>query len=184
MFGGGQRTVVLDAFHEGGNKLRYTVRIFPERSRIDDGISRIIVYIRIRCVNPLDTSGACFQRGDFSHGVRIFGIAAGGDRHRGGERCAFVVAHGRAALEIRADQQRQLGFRLQLVRKHGCRIRLALHDAQRRAVRDDDESADVQILHVAEKLFIGGRVRGSKASVIGGEQELANLFVHRHFTQR
>src|SRR5438874_390833 len=112
------------------------------------------------------------------------------DLHVGG---FIVVTHGSPLgivksqaypTAVLADQQRQLGFRLQLVRKHGCRIRLALHDAQRRAVRDDDESADVQILHVAEKLFIGGRVRGSKASVIGGEQELANLFVHRHFTQR
>src|SRR5260370_8509458 len=50
-------------------------------------------------------------------------------------------------------------------------------------MRDDDESAHVQIVHVVQDLLIRGRVLRGKAPVIGGEKELANLFLDAHVAQ-
>ena len=54
----------------------------------------------------MNADRASFERGDFAHGVRIVWMAAGRESHGGRKRCAFVQAHGRAAFEIRADEQR------------------------------------------------------------------------------
>ena len=184
MLGGGQRAVVLDSFYERRNKLRHALRIFPKRPRINDGICGIVVHVRIRRVHPVDAGGAGLKRGDLSHGIGIFGIAASRHGHCGGEGCALIVAHRRATLEIRPDEQRQLGLCLQLIGEHRRRIRLALYDAQWRTMRDDNESADMQVLNIVQKLLVGRRVSGGKASVIRGEQQLADLFAQRHFAQR
>ena len=47
-------------------------------------------------------------------------------------------------------------------------------------MRDDNESADMQVLNIVQKLLVGRRVSGGKASVIRGEQQLADLFAQRH----
>ena len=158
------------------DKFRDARGIFAERARIDDGIAGIVVYIADRRVDPLHAHGARFQRGDFAHGVRVFGIASGGQRHRRREGCAFIQAHGGAAFEIGADQQRQLGFGLQLIGEHRRGICLVFNDAERRAVRDVDEAADVQIVHVVHHLRVGLGIRGREAAVIRGEEQLADLF--------
>ena len=105
MFRGSQRSVVFGSFHERGHKFRDALRILSERPRIDDRIPRIVVYVGIRRVDPVDPSGARLQRRNFPHGVRVFRIARGGHRHRGGKRSAFVVTHGGSAFEISADKQ-------------------------------------------------------------------------------
>ena len=89
-----------------------------------------------------------------------------------------------AAFEIRADQQRQLGLGLQLIGQDGGRIRLTLHDAQRRALRNVDEPAAVQIGHVVHHLRVGRGVGRRQTAVIRGEEKLADLLVDAHFLQR
>src|SRR5260370_35665117 len=58
MFGGRQAAVFLHATDELTHKFGDTLRIFTEGSRVDDGVSRIIVYIRIRRINPVNSHGA------------------------------------------------------------------------------------------------------------------------------
>ena len=107
MFCRGQAAIFLHAVDELRDELGDFLRIFAERARVDDGIVGIVVDVGIRRVNPVDADGARFERGDFSHGVGIFGIACGGQRHRGRKRCAFVQTHRGAAFEIGADEQRK-----------------------------------------------------------------------------
>ena len=45
MLGRGQCTAVRDALYERGHKLPDALRIFSERSRINDGIGRVVVYV-------------------------------------------------------------------------------------------------------------------------------------------
>src|SRR5713101_7568180 len=45
------------------------------------------------------------------------------------------------------------------------------------------KSAHVQIVHVVQDLLVRGRVLRGKASVIGGEKELADLFLDAHVAQ-
>src|SRR5206468_9380883 len=47
-----------------------SLRILSERPRIDDRIPRIVVYVGIRRVDPVDPSGARLQRRNFPHGDR------------------------------------------------------------------------------------------------------------------
>src|SRR6266850_275345 len=99
MFCSGEPAVFFDAAHERGDKLGDARGIFAKRSRVDDRIAGIVIHIRIRSVNPMHADGARFQRGYFAHGVGVFRIAPGGQRHRGGERSAFIQAHGGADFE-------------------------------------------------------------------------------------
>ena len=184
MLGGGEAAVFFHAAHESGDEFGDALGIFAERAGIDDGIAGIIVHVGNRRVNPVNADGAGFQRGDFSHGVGVGGISAGGQGHRGGEGGAFVEAHGGAAFEICADEQRQFGAGLQLVGEHGGRVGLALDDAQRRHLRDVDEAADVQVVDIVHHFFIRSGIGGGEAAVIGGEKKLADFFVIGHFAQR
>ena len=108
----GQPAVVFDAFHKRRNKFCDALGILSERPRVDDRISGVIVHIRIRRVNPMHTGGARFERGNFTHSIRVFGIAGSGQGHRGGKGSSFVVTHSSATFEIGANQQWEFGFRL------------------------------------------------------------------------
>ena len=107
MLGGGQRAIFLSAANKFGDELRDARGVFAKGACIDDGVRGIVVDVGVRRVNPLDAGGACFKSGDFAHGVGIERIAGGGEGHGGGEGRAFVKAHGRAALKIGADEQRE-----------------------------------------------------------------------------
>ncbi len=78
MFGRREPAIFFDAAHERRNEFSHACGIFSKGTRIDDGISGIIVYIGHRRIARL-------ERGYFSHGVGVRGIAGGGKRHRGGE---------------------------------------------------------------------------------------------------
>src|ERR1700723_3117112 len=54
MFCRREAAIFLYAMHEGGHVLGNFLRIFAERTRVDDGIIRIVVYVGVRRVNPLD----------------------------------------------------------------------------------------------------------------------------------
>src|SRR5258706_11857626 len=81
MFGRSRPAIVLHAANELARKLGDALWIFAEGSRVDDRISGIIVYIRVRCIDPVDSDGTRFEGRDFAHGICVFGTAAGGERH-------------------------------------------------------------------------------------------------------
>ena len=184
MFGRRQSAIFPHAANKLRNKFRYARRIFSKRSCVDDRISGIIVYIRVRRIDPVNSDGARFERRDFAHRVRVLRIAAGGECHGRWKRRAFIQPHRCTAFEIRADQQRQFRLCLELVVQYRRGISLALHDAQRRSLRNVDEPSHVEIGHVVHDLPVGRRVRGRKTSVISCEKKLPNLFVDTHLAQR
>ena len=184
MLGGRQSAILAHAAHELTHKLRNALRIFAEGPRVDNGIAGIIVYIRVRRIDPMNADGARFDRGDLAHGVSVFQISASRERHSGWKRSAFIQSHRRPALEIRANQQRQFRFGLELIVEHGRWISLTLHDAERRAMCNVDETSDVEVGHVMHDLLVGRRVRGRQASMIRGEKKLPDFLVHGHFAQR
>src|SRR6266851_6317554 len=134
VFGGREAAVFLHAANELTHKFGDALRVFAEGPRVDDRISRIIVYIRVRRIDPMNSHGARLESGDLAHGVSVFKVPAGGERHRRWKGGAFVQPHGRAALEIRANQQRQFGLGLELVVQHRRGISLTLHDSQWRSM--------------------------------------------------
>src|SRR6184192_2911032 len=85
MFGGCQSAIFTHSANKLAYKLRDTLRIFPEGPRVDDGIAGIVVYIRVGSIDPMNADGACFERGDFAHGVGVFKISASGERHAVGK---------------------------------------------------------------------------------------------------
>src|SRR5882762_11094004 len=101
MLGRRQSAIFPHAANKLRNKFRYARRIFSKRSRVDDGISWIIVYIRVRRIDPVNSDGARFERRDFAQSVSVFWIATGGERHRRWKRRAFIQPHRRAAFETR-----------------------------------------------------------------------------------
>ena len=107
MFGGRQAAVFLHAANELTHKVGDALRVFAEGPRVDDRISGIVVYIRVRRVDPVNSHGARLERRNFAHGVSVFEITACSDRHCRWKRRAFIQTHCCAALEIRANQQRQ-----------------------------------------------------------------------------
>ncbi len=179
-----QAAVFFDAAHKLADIFRNLLRIFAKRARVDDRIAGIVVDVRNRCVNPLHADGARFQRRDFAHRVGVGRIAAGRERHGGGERRAIVQAHAGAAFEIRADQQRQLRFRLQLIVQHRGRVGLALLDAHRRDVRHVDEAAAVQIDDIVHDLRVRRGIGRRQLAVIRREEKLADFFIDAHFLER
>src|SRR5439155_16122497 len=61
MFGRRQSVIFLHAANELVHKLRDALRIFAEGSRVDDRISRIVVHIRVRRIDPVNSDGARFE---------------------------------------------------------------------------------------------------------------------------
>ena len=163
MFRGGEAAVFLDAAHERGDEFGDARGIFAKRARVDDRIFGIAVDVGIGRENPGNANGSRFERRDFSHRVGVFRAARGGDGHGVGKRSAFFDAHGRAALEIRANQQRNLRVALQRVDQDRGRVDLAACHAERRALRLDRERADVLFLDIAaeDPCSLGSRWKGT-----------------------
>ena len=183
MLGRGQRAIFLHAAHKLRHEFRHASRVFTERARVDDRIARIVVDVRDGRVNPIHSRGAGFESGDFAHRVGVLRSAARGNRHLRRKRCAFVEPHRGPALEIGGDEQRNLRFRLQLVREHRRRVSLALHHAQGRALRDHNEAADAQIVDVVLELGKRRMVARDQAAMIGREKELTDHLLIGHFPQ-
>ncbi len=131
----------------------------------------------------MNSRGARFDRGDPSHRVGILRRTGGRYSHREGKRRAFVQAHGRTALEIRSDQQRNLGVTLQVVRQHRGGVDLAALDPQRRPARLHDKAAEVVLLHLPQQILVSRALGGEKSSVVEHHHELPEFFLERHTLQ-
>src|SRR6266478_3556798 len=81
MFGRRQSAIFPHAANELAHKLGDALWIFAKRSRVDDRICGIIVYICVRRIDPVNSDGARLERRDFAHRVRVLRIAAGGECH-------------------------------------------------------------------------------------------------------
>src|ERR1700683_3808929 len=103
MFWAGYSAVFFDSADELRDVLGNLLRVFAERTNIDDGIVRIVVYVGIGRENPADSGGTSFERGYFTDGVSGLWIVGCGHGHGRRKRSAFVDAHGCARFEIRAD---------------------------------------------------------------------------------
>ena len=108
MLCGGQSSIFLRATDEFAYELGDAQWVFAKGACIDDGIARIVVHVADGRINPLNTNGARFEGCDFAHGVSVSWIACGRQGHRRWKRSAFILAHGCAAFEVCADQQREL----------------------------------------------------------------------------
>ncbi len=88
-----------------------------------------------------------------------------------------VDAHGRATLEIAADDERDAREFLHAVEEGSGSGRLGgLGDAVLDAV-DEDESADVECLHFGGELLIGARADARVVAVERHDDQLSNLVV-------
>ncbi len=93
-----------------------------------------------------------------------------------GNEVPFVDAHARSGFKIRADKQWSLRVFLQLVGQCGGRINLAAFDAERAALRAENQSAHVIIFDLVEQLFVVRAFGGSENAEIVRHQHLAELF--------
>ena len=93
----------------GMHKIGDFTSVFAVGSNVDDRVVGIIVDVRNRCEQPLDTHGASVARRLAALIARAGKILRGGECHvvRPG-RCGSD-SHGRAPLKIGAHQQRHLG---------------------------------------------------------------------------
>ena len=144
------------------------------------GFCGIAVHVGVGRENPGHAHGSRFESRNFSHRVGVFRAARRGDGHGVGERRALLDAHGRAALEIRADQQRNFRVALQRVDQHRGRIHLAALHAERRALRLDRERADVLFLDIAEKILVVLAFGGKERAVSPDGEKLPDFFIERH----
>ena len=135
MLGCGDRAVFFDAAHVFSDVTRDFLRILTERTDINNGILRVAVYVRIGSENPLHAGGASFERERLARLISQLRFARGGNRHRRGERRAFLEAHPRAIFKVGADEQRNLRCALQIVKQRYGRIDLAAAQAERSASR-------------------------------------------------
>src|ERR1700716_4263049 len=62
MFGRRQSAIFLHAANKPAHKFGDAFWIFAEGSRVDDRISGIIVYIRVRRIDPVNSDGTRFER--------------------------------------------------------------------------------------------------------------------------
>jgi len=88
-----QAPIFLHAANELAHKLCHGAPDFPRRTAVDDRIPGIIVDIRVRRIDPVNSDRARFECRDLAHGVSVFEIAARGKRHRRWKRRAFVQSH-------------------------------------------------------------------------------------------
>src|SRR6202041_2815202 len=140
MFCARQAAIFFNAADELRNVLGDALRIFAERTNIDDGIVGVVVDVRVGSENPAHAGCARLKSGYFADGVSSFRIVGCGDGHRRGKRSAFVDAHSCAGFKIRTDEQRSLRMFLQFVGERGSWINLAAFDTQRAALSAEDES--------------------------------------------
>ncbi len=104
----------------------------------------------------------------------------GGESHVVRPRGGGVYAHGRAALEIGADQEGKLGHLLHAVQERGHGVGLGIADAVVHGMAGDDESADVE---VADVMLIPPGIRGSTMSGLAVDRhddELGGLLAQSH----
>ena len=177
MFCCGHGPVFFHPAHELRHKLRHALRIFAERADIDDGIVRVAVHIGHRREHPVHAHGARFNCRDAPHRVGVFRPPRRGHRHGVRECRAFLQAHHRAALEIRANEQWNFGRVLKLVCQHRRFVHVAQLDPARSAPRPQDESADVVFLHARHQLFEFFALHRLERPEIRGKDNLPDFFV-------
>ena len=183
MFRSRERAIVLHAANELTHIFGDPGGILAERADVDDRIVRIIVDVRVGRENPLDAGSARFERRVFPGFVGKFRIAGGGNGHGGGERSAFVDAHASASFEIGADDQRNLCAALQFVGDYGGGIDLAALEAQRPAIGDDDEPADMIVLDLMQHFLVFGAFGGIEDAEERDHQHLPELLAQGHFLE-
>ncbi len=135
MFGGGDGAVFLHAANELRDVFGDGLRIFAERTHVDDGIVGIVIHVGIGREDPVHAGGARFEGNGLADNVGELGIASGGDGHGGREGSAFVEAHAGARFKVGAKKQRNFRAALKLVGDDGGGVDLAFLDAERARAR-------------------------------------------------
>ena len=143
--------MILQAMNERNSHSRGEIGIFAVRTRVNDRIIRIVVYIEHRRVRDVNSQRTAFLRRETSFLVSECCVTRCPDRHlrreddrpaevdRVGNEVPATGAKAGAGLEVRAEQQRNLAHRLKRVELRS--------DFDRRA-NGNREAADLLLLNV------------------------------------
>ena len=124
VFSSSQHSIGPSAADVGGHKIANLLRVFTERTSVDDGIGGIRIHVGYGKKIPMHADSASFLRSDASEGLGIVQFSGSAEGHGMGKYCRSVKAHGDAALEISRDQQGQFGILLQTIEEYGRLIGL------------------------------------------------------------
>lgn len=144
------------------------LRRLAERTRVDDGIARVVVDVDDRRKVDMDADGARFETGDAPRLEREPVVAGGAERHRPRKRGGTGDAESDASLEVGGVQQRQCRRRLQPIEERRGLERLAEdHRAVRRIEQDARrglraehvKAADVELTRQVGQILVYRAVR-------------------------
>ncbi len=142
MLGRGKRAVFFDAAHIRFDEGRNPLRIFAERTHVDDGILGVAVYVRNGRENQMNANSPRFSRGNAADGKGVFGTAGRSDGHGMRKRRAILEPHGSAAFEIRRKEQRDARCFLQEIDQRRRRVWFTAFDSEGAGTRAQHESTD------------------------------------------
>src|SRR5947209_5791800 len=151
----------MRTFYKGGHVVSDFLWILSKGTNIDDRVIRIVVDVRVRCKDPIDSECPGLLRGGPAELLRsreVMGRAVG---HHVGKRWRFCDSGRGAALEIRRHQQRRLRKPLHMINEGRHFKRLRTDHISIANAPGNDESADPVAHNPLEESLelgiIGGR---------------------------
>lgn len=183
MLGRGQHAGSMCATNVRAHHLADLLRVGAERTRIDNRILGIGIHIRDREKVPMDADGPRLEAGNSAKSLRIFHAPGRANRHRVGKRRRPMQPVADPKLEIRRNQQRQLGIRLQPVEQLRRFERFIAIQKRRLIAHRHSKRSDVILVHGVAQLRVVGTVGIEKLRPRPDHEQLPNFFLHRHFVQ-
>ena len=179
-----QHAALMRALDICGDHVADLLRILSKRTRVDDGIRRIRVHVRIRKEIPMHPDRARFQRRDAPKIFRVLQLAVGAEGHRVREIRAPDQPDRHPALEIRRNQQRQLRFALQSVQQFRRFVRPRAQKKWTIHRHAHGKRAHVILPHVIAELQVLRALHIQKLRPAPDHEHLPDLLLQRQLAQR
>ena len=174
MFGGCDHAAALRAFDKSCDKPGHVGRIFAVRTHIDNRVRSVVVHISYRRVNLLHTHRPRFTRCQFALAPRVIRIPRRSDGHVPWKIDGVVKAHARTRFQVGRNQEWVL-----------CQLLHAINEYDRFVHRPakQNDAPDMVIDDLMTQGLERLAVLVQKRRVNGGANQLANLFIERHFPE-
>ncbi len=165
-----------ESLHVRGDGLR----VLAEGADVDDRVVGIVVDVGVGREDPMNAHRACLARRGRAESTRQFKVVRGPEGHHVGERRRANHAHGRAVLEIGADDQRRLGQTLHPVQEGGGGVWLGTLNCAVADLVQHDQPANFQIDYLRPVLAILARPHAGGIAIAGGHDELRDTVAQGH----
>src|SRR5450631_1950430 len=184
MLHGGHHARMARALNVSRDQIADLFRILSERTRVNDWIGGIRVYVGVGKEVPVNAYGAGFLGGDAAEGLGVFELAVSSEGHCVRKVGGAHQARRDSALKVCCEQQRKLGFFLETVEQFGGFIGLGAQEERAIHMNRHGKRADVIFLHSLKPLQVFSALHVKEAGAAPDHENLPDLFFDSKAAER